>query len=78
MKRASSAYLTLNRAIDALHHPDGRMVEMRTANGREFFILPTGGRVLPIVAAKIAKRPDVVTGVDPVFPLMAQTWRRLR
>ena len=78
MRHTSSAYLTLNRAIDALHHPDGRMVEMRTANGCEFFILPAGGRVLPTVAAKIAKRPDVVAAVDPVFPLMAQTWRRLR
>jgi hypothetical protein len=77
MKRISP-YLSLDRAIDALHHPDGRLLEMSTLDGPTFFVLPTGGRVLPTVAAKIIKRPDIVAGADRLFPRMRQTWRRLR
>jgi hypothetical protein len=77
MKRTST-YLSLDRAIDALHHPDGRMVQMRTPDGPTFFVLPIGGRVLPTVAAKIIKRPEIVASADGLFPRMPHTRRRLR
>jgi hypothetical protein len=78
MKRTPSTYLSLDRAIDALHHPDGRMVQMRTPDGPTFFVLPPGRRVLPTVAAKIISRPYIVASADPLFPQLAQTWRRMR
>jgi hypothetical protein len=75
MKRAIG-YVSQARAIDILLHRDGRLVEMHSGCGREWFILPGGGRVKPTDAFKIVGRPDIIGNEDGLFPGVSQTWRR--
>lgn len=75
MKR-TIGYVSQARAIDILLHRGGRLMEMHSGNGREWFVLPDGGRVKPTDAFKIVGRADIIASGDGLFPGTTQTWRR--
>ena len=74
-RHRSGAFLSFDRAVDAMHRCDARMVQMVLRDGPAWFVLPQGGRVHPVVADQIVRRPDVIAGPDPVFPRLPCTWR---
>jgi hypothetical protein len=54
------------------------MAKMHTTLGKEWFILPSGGRVAPRDAEKILARPDICAMEDGLFPGLSQTWHMVR
>ena len=70
------SYIKLNRAIDLLRMPDGRMVKMNHGGRTLHFIVP-GGAVDDQTAQEIKDHPLVRAGKDGLFPGMEQTWRMI-
>jgi hypothetical protein len=66
--------LRLRQALDLMHLPDRRLVEMHTPHGLAHFVVH-GGPVSKEVALTIISRPDVHAFDDGLFPGCPQSWR---
>jgi hypothetical protein len=72
--------LPLDRAIDAMHHRDGRLANMNTTMGKRWFVMSPiiSGPVTDETAAKIIARSDVRGNKDSLWPGLDQSLRLVR
>ena len=56
-KRHSTKFLTHDAAVGLLHRHDACLVQV---TGGEWFVLPSSGRLTPMVAEQITRREDMI------------------
>jgi hypothetical protein len=67
--------LGLRRALELLHKPECRLVQVNGKTKLEYYVMP-GGRVPDAIASAILARPDMMPCDPGLLPDCPQSWQR--
>jgi len=64
-----------HKALDLMRRPGAHLIQTNGRGQPQWFIVPSGGRVDPEIAAQLTTHPQVRGDEDGLWPGHSQVWR---